>query len=127
MEGQELLAVVELGGYPNFIPLYQRFHFRVEMVNSVRKAQSWLKHHRPRVVVAEFYSDPQFRDRLSNLESLLATLQRYGVEARIIVLIDSKYLPRLEQVKSRYRVDEVLTFPVDEAAMQFALQRLTSA
>ncbi|MET0088421.1 MAG: hypothetical protein ABW068_00110 [Candidatus Thiodiazotropha sp.] len=127
MEGQELLALVELGGYPNFIPLYQRFHFKVEMVNSVRKAQSWLKGHRPGVVVAEFYSDPQFRDRLSNLESLLATLQRYGVEARIIVLIDSKYLPRLEQVKSRYRVDEVLTFPIDESAMQSALQRITSA
>ncbi|MET0067854.1 MAG: hypothetical protein ABW076_16040 [Candidatus Thiodiazotropha sp.] len=126
MEGQELLAVVELGGYPNFIPLYQSFQFRVEMVNSVRKAQSWLKRHRPAVVVAEFYSDPQFRDRLSNLESLLATLQRYGVEARIVVLIDQKYLPRLEQVKSRYRVDEVLTFPVDELAMRSALERIVA-
>jgi hypothetical protein len=124
MDDQELLAVVELGGYPNFIPLYQRFHYRVEMVNSVRKAQSWLKKHRPRVVVVEFYSDPQFRDRMSNLESLLATLQRYDIDAKIIVLIDVKYLQRLEKVKSRYPVHGVLTFPVDEYTMQTALESL---
>jgi hypothetical protein len=124
MEDRELLAVVELGGYPNFIPLYQRMNFKVAMVNSVRKAQSWLKKHRPVVVVAEFYSDPQFRDRMSNLESLLATLQRYDVDAGIIVLIDSKYLQRLEEVKLRYPVHAVLTFPIDESAMQTALNTI---
>ncbi|MES9976877.1 MAG: hypothetical protein ABW094_21700, partial [Candidatus Thiodiazotropha sp.] len=67
MDDRELLALVELGGYPNLVPLYQRYGYRVEMVNSVRKAQAWLKRHRPSVVVAEFYADPQFRDRLSNL------------------------------------------------------------
>jgi hypothetical protein len=112
------------GGYPNFIPLYQRLNFKVEMVNSVRKAQSWLKKHHPAVVVAEFYSDPQFRDRMSNLESLLATLQRYDIKARIVVLIDEKYLQRLAGVKSRYPVHAVLTFPIDEKAMQSALQSI---
>jgi DNA-binding NtrC family response regulator len=122
MEDPELLAVVELGGYPNFVPLYQRLNYKVEMVNSVRKAQAWLKKHRPQVVVAEFYSDPQFRDRMSNLESLLATLQRYDIEAKIIVLIDAKYLQRLEKVKARYAIHGVLTFPVDDNAMQAAIQ-----
>jgi hypothetical protein len=124
MVDQELLAIVELGGYPNFIPLYQRLNYRVEMVNSVRKAQSWLKRHHPRVVVTEFYSDPQFRDRMSNLESLLATLERYSIDARIIVLIEAKYLQRLERLKSRFPVHAVLTFPIDEKAMQDALQSI---
>ncbi|MBT2970459.1 MAG: hypothetical protein B6D72_09775 [gamma proteobacterium symbiont of Ctena orbiculata] len=124
MEGQELLALVELGGYPNFVPLYQRSGYRVEMVNSVRKAQAWLKRHRPKVVVAEYYADPQFRDRISNLESLLATLQRYGVEAKVIVLIDKKYLQNLEQVKQRYPVHAVLSFPIEAAGMQAALARI---
>ncbi|MES9929712.1 MAG: hypothetical protein ABW158_16505 [Candidatus Thiodiazotropha sp. 6PDIVS] len=124
MEDQELLAVVELGGYPNFVPLYQRLGYKVEMVNSVRKAQAWLKRHSPQVLVAEFYSDPQFRDRMSNLESLLATLQRYGTDARVIVLIDTQYLQRLEQVLSRYSIHAVLTFPVDESAMQAAIESI---
>jgi DNA-binding NtrC family response regulator len=124
MEDQELLALVELGEYPNFVPLYQRQGYQVEMVNSVRKAQAWLKRHRPKVVVAEFYADPQFRDRLSNLESLLATLQRYDVDARVIVLIDKKYLDNLEKVKQRYHVHTVLTYPVKMSAMQAALESI---
>ncbi len=119
-----MLALVELGGYPNFVPLYQRYGFRVEMVNSVRKAQAWLKHHRPAVVVAEFYADPQFRDRISNLESLLATLQRYDVKAKVIVLIDQKYLDNLQKVKQRYPVHVVLTFPVETSGMQAALENI---
>jgi hypothetical protein len=124
MEDRELLALVELGGYPNFIPLYQRLDYQVEMVNSVRKAQAWLKSHRPSVVVAEFYADPQFRDRISNLESLLATLQRYGVEAKVVVFIEADYLNHLEKVKSRYRVDAVLTYPIREDALHDALTKL---
>ena len=124
MEDQELLALVELGGYPNFIPLYQRYGYRVEMVNSVRKAQAWLKQHRPKVVVAEFYADPQFRDRLSNLESLLATLQRYTCDAKVIVFLDHHYLDHLERVRARYRVDAVFTFPIDETALSDALKAM---
>ncbi|MEW8084211.1 MAG: hypothetical protein AB2745_11815 [Candidatus Thiodiazotropha endolucinida] len=124
MDDRELLALVELGGYPNLVPLYQRNGYRVEMVNSVRKAQAWLKRHRPSVVVAEFYADPQFRDRLSNLESLLATLQRYQANAKVIVLLDKKHLDNLEKVKQRYPVHAVLTFPLNESGMQAVLENL---
>lgn len=124
MKDQELLALVELGGYPNFVPLYQRLGYAVEMVNSVRKAQAWLKSHRPSVVVAEFYADPQFRDRISNLESLLATLQRYDIEAQVVVFIDKPYLEHLEKVKTRYAVNAVLNYPIDEASLQRVLEQL---
>jgi DNA-binding NtrC family response regulator len=124
MEDQALLALVELGEYPNFVPLYQCQGYQVEMVNSVRKAQAWLKRHKPKVVVAEFYADPQFRDRLSNLESLLATLQRYNIDARVIVLIDKRYLENLEKVKQRYQVHTVLTYPVEMSAMRAALESI---
>ncbi len=122
MDDRELLALVELGGYPNFVPLYQRLGYRVEMVNSVRKAQAWLKTHRPQVVVAEFYADPQFRDRVSNLESLLATLQRYNLEAGVVVFLDSAYLTHLEKVKTRYPVHAMLTYPIREADLEQALR-----
>jgi DNA-binding NtrC family response regulator len=124
MNAPELLALVELGGYPNFMPLYKRHGFRVEMVNSVRKAQAWLKQHRPEVVVAEFYVDPQFRDRLSNLESLLATLQRYNISAKVIVFIDHHYLSRLEGVKQRYAIFGALEFPIQESRLDELLSRI---
>jgi hypothetical protein len=124
MDDRELLALVELGGYPNFVPLYQRLGYRVEMVNSVRKAQAWLKSHRPAVVVAEFYADPQFRDRVSNLESLLATLQRYDIEAGVVVFLDTDYLPHLEKVRTRYNVNAVLTYPIQADELEKTLQNL---
>ncbi|MES9814391.1 MAG: hypothetical protein ABW159_16225 [Candidatus Thiodiazotropha sp.] len=124
MDDRELLALVELGGYPNLVPLYQRYGYRVEMVNSVRKAQAWLKRHRPSVIVAEFYADPRFRDRLSNLESLLATLQRYQADAKVIVLLDKKHLDNLAKVKQRYPVHAVLTLPLNESGMQAVLENL---
>jgi DNA-binding NtrC family response regulator len=124
MKAPELLALVELGGYPNFVPLYQRHGYQVEMVNSVRKAQAWLKHHQPEVVVAEFYVDPQFRDRLSNLESLLATLQRYNSQARVIVFLDRHYMDRLEGVKTRYPIFGALEFPIQEERLAELLSRV---
>jgi DNA-binding NtrC family response regulator len=124
MNAPEMLALVELGGYPNFMPLYKRHGYLVEMVNSVRKAQAWLKQHRPAVVVAEFYVDPQFRDRLSNLESLLATLQRYNISAKVIVFIDHHYLARLEGVKQRYAIFGALEFPIQERQLDELLKQI---
>lgn len=109
-----LLAIIEMGGYADFSPLYRRKGYRVEKVHSMRKAQLWLKKNRPQVVVAEFHFDPDLRDRMSTLESLLATLQRYAPAARVIVFIESAHRPRLEKVKARYSVFAALDFPVAE-------------
>jgi hypothetical protein len=76
-----LLSVIELLGYPNLRPLYERLGYRVLTEFSVRKAISLLRRERPAVIVADFYFQPDFRDRVSNLESLLATAQsRQGGE-----------------------------------------------
>jgi len=38
-----LLAIMELGDYSNLAPLYRRLGFETGIVNSQRKAQSFLK------------------------------------------------------------------------------------
>ena len=75
----QLLAIVELGGYPNLIPLYRKLGFSVEVVNSQRKARGLLKKSLPDVIVAEYIFQSDFRDRTSNLETLMAVLQRHPV------------------------------------------------
>jgi len=116
-----LLAIVEMGGYPDFVPLYRRKGYRVEKAHSMRKAQNWLKKNQPDVVVAEFHFDPDLRDRMSTLESLLATLQRYAPDARVIVFIETAHRPRLEKVKARYPVFAAIDFPVVERHLAEAL------
>ncbi|MCP3868483.1 MAG: hypothetical protein GY703_10375 [Gammaproteobacteria bacterium] len=89
MSSPLLLAIVEMGGYSDFIPLYRKAGFEPVKVHSLRKAQGWLKKNRPAVIVTEFHFDPELRDRMSNLESLFATLQRFAVEAKVIVFMST--------------------------------------
>jgi hypothetical protein len=118
MSSPYLLSVIETGGYAHLVPIYRKLGFGVELMPSVRKAQAWLKRNQPQVVVAEFSFDPGFRDRMSNLESLLASLHKSNANARVVVLIEKEHLPRLEAVKARYPIHCVLTFPIDTQRLE---------
>jgi len=120
-----LLAIVELGGYPNFVPLYERLGFRVDVVASQRKARSYLKETRPAVIVAEYNFQSDFRDRSSNLETLMAVLQRHP-EVRVIVFYQEEYAPKFEALRARFAVHAALAFPVDAARLEAVLRELRS-
>ncbi|MCG8425885.1 MAG: hypothetical protein MI754_00850 [Chromatiales bacterium] len=123
MSQPQLLMIVELGGYPNFEPLYRQVGCQVEKVHSMRKAQAWLKKNKPDVIVAEFHFDPELRDRMSNLESLIATLQRYQAETRVIVFIDAGHRSRLVKLQERFPVFAALDYPIDESKLTTALEQ----
>ena len=120
-----LLAIIELGGYPNFAPLYQRLGFSVQHVNSQRKARAWLKHNCPAVIVAEYNFQSDFRDRSSNLETLMAWLQR-NPETRLVVFYPPEHRDRLQQLRERFEVFEAMPLPVDAALLERALLRALS-
>ncbi len=120
-DDKQLLMIVELGGYPDFTPLYRSLGYGVEVVTSGRKAISFLKTHRPAAVVAEFNYMPDFRDRMGWLESVLATLQQMP-ETRMVVF----YLPAEEEqfnkLRQRFTHFVALPQPVDMAALEAALR-----
>ena len=70
-----LLAVIEMGGYPNFRPLYEQAGFRVLVETRMRKAMSIIKKEKPPVIVAEFNFQSDFRDRTSSLESMMSVVE----------------------------------------------------
>lgn len=116
-----LVQVVELGGYPNFIPLYQRLGYRVETVNTGRKAISTLKKLRPDAVVTEFNYQFSFRDRTSNLESILAVVQpQAGV--KVVVFYDKAVQEQLDQVAERFPGFISMSYPIDEGALEAVLR-----
>ena len=110
---KRLLSVVELGGYPNFTPLYEQLGFEVLVENSVRKAIKSIKRTKPDVVVAEFNFQSDFRDRSSSLESLLATVQ-WMTDTRVIVFYDKEWVEKLGKLLEVHTVHETLTFPINE-------------
>jgi len=115
-----LLSVIELLGYPNQRPLYERLGYRVLTEFSVRKAISLMRKEKPAVIVADFYFQPDFRDRISNLESLLATAQSHK-DVKVLVLYESAHAQVLERVRARFRIDAALTLPVSETELESVL------
>ena len=125
MDKPIVLSIVEMGGYPDFTPLYRRAGYQPEKVHSMRKAQAWLKKHKAALVVTEFHFDPELRDRMSNLESLLAGLQCFAPEAKVIVFIEKAHRARLERVKARYAVQGALDYPIDDSSLEKLLNDIS--
>lgn len=107
----QLLAIIELGGYPNLMPLYQKLGFSVEVVNSQRKARGLLKKSLPDVIVAEYIFQSDFRDRTSNLETLMAVLQRHP-EVRVIVFYLPEQAEKLGILEARFPLFAKIAFPI---------------
>ena len=117
-----LLAIMELGGYPNFAPLYERAGYRVVMERTMRKALAAARKLEPAVIVAEFNFQSDFRDRTSSLESLLAVVQRLP-DTRVIVFYDREYAHQLAKLEARFDIHRTLAFPIDETELERALAR----
>lgn len=115
-----LLNVIELLGHPNQRALFERLGYRVLTEFAVRRAIGLMRKERPAVIVADFYYQPDFRDRVSNLESLLATAQSLK-EVKVVVLYEARHEHALERLRQRFRIDAALTLPLKEAELEAAL------
>jgi len=120
---KQLLAVIELGGYPNFSPLYESLGYEVTTANSVRNAIRAIKKNAPQVVVAEFNFQSDFRDRTSSLESLLSTIQWLD-KCDVVVFYEAEYAHQLEKLTAQYPINALLPFPVEEADLKKAVELL---
>ena len=119
-----LLSIIELGGYPDFRALYQRYGYEVIIESSMRKALAVLKKKRIDVIVAEFNYQHTFRDRLSSLESIIAVAQRdQGIN--FIVLYETEHEHHFEKLRAQYRFSVEISFPIDEQKMSAALDQVS--
>lgn len=115
-----LLAIVELGGYPDFTAVYEQAGFEVITVRAVRKAIQILKKETPEVIVAEFNFQSDFRDRTSSLESILAATERLSSCKRVI-FYENEYKHQLDRLQQQYTLHHTLSFPIDEDELKAAL------
>lgn len=95
---KRLIEFVELGGYPDLAPLYKELGYQPETLYTARKAVAAIKKARPDVIVGEFNYQNEFRDRISNLESVIAAVAHLD-DVRIIVL----YQPQEAEISKSSR------------------------
>lgn len=121
-----LLSVIELGGYPNFTPVYEAAGYTVTTAVSVRRALAAIKRQAPAAIVAEFNFQSDFRDRTSSLESLLAAVQR-NKDTRVVVFYEKEHAHQLERLKARFPALHALPFPIDEKRLAECLVDLADS
>ena len=115
-----LLSIIELGGYPDFTSLYESLGYQVVKADSVRKAVKLIRKEKPRIMVAEFNFQSDFRDRTSSLETLLSSTQ--GVtDADMIVFYEKEFEPQYQRFLQSFEVAASLIFPIEEAQLRSAL------
>ncbi|MCL5060615.1 MAG: hypothetical protein M1449_09025 [Candidatus Thermoplasmatota archaeon] len=116
-----LLMVSAFIGTAGYKKLYQELGYAAVTEWSERRAISLVRKSPPAVIVADFYHQTDFRDRLSNLESLLATAQS-APGTRILVFYEAAHQAALDKVRARLRIDAALTLPVQEEQLRAILQ-----
>ncbi len=115
-----LLSIIELGGYPDFTSLYESLGYQVVKADSVRKAVKLIRKEKPRIMVAEFNFQSDFRDRTSSLETLLSSTQ--GVtDADMIVFYEKEFESQYQRFLQSFEVAASLIFPIEEAQLRSAL------
>lgn len=119
-EHPRLLMVNAFIGTAGYKKLYQELGYTVVTEWSERKAISLVRKSPPAVIVADFYHQTDFRDRLSNLESLLAAVQGLP-DTRILVFYEAAHQAVLDKVRARLRIDAALTLPVQEDSLRATL------
>jgi DNA-binding NarL/FixJ family response regulator len=120
MSASSLLMVNAFIGTAGYKKLYQELGYTVVTEWSERKAISLVRKTPPAVIVADFYHQTDFRDRLSNLESLLATAQS-APGTRILVFYEPAHQAALDKVSARLRIDAALPLPVQEDQLRSLL------
>jgi DNA-binding NarL/FixJ family response regulator len=120
-----LLSVIEIGGYPNFTPLYQKAGYEVLVETRMRKALAAIKKARPRVVVAEFNFQSDFRDRTSSLESMMSVVERMP-DTRVVVFYEKEYAHQFERLLAVHSFHRSFAFPVPQEELYACVSALVA-
>ncbi len=118
---RKLLSVIEFIEHAQYPAIYKEMGFDVSTEWQVRKAVSLVRKIKPDVIVADFYFQSDFRDRLSNLESLLAATQLLK-DFRVLVFYEPANEHALARVRERMRIDAALPMPATDEAIRAVLR-----
>ncbi|MCW8928878.1 MAG: hypothetical protein OQL19_01415 [Gammaproteobacteria bacterium] len=113
-----VFSVIESPTHPKLSNLYEEMGYEELQLPSIRKAMNALKKNKPDVIVAEFFyafGTNYSSNHISNLDSLLITLQKYpDYHPKIIVIVSKKEFEFVSKLQEHYDIDHVLAHPVTE-------------
>lgn len=123
-DSRTLFSVIESSTHPNFMALYRRLGIEEVRLASMRKTLAQLKKQQPDFLVAEFfygYGNNYAGVNISNLDTLLSTLQKYSRDTRVIVLVDKSERQHVDKLNALFPLHAVLVQPVSAAQLESCL------
>ena len=70
--------------------------------------------------------DPNFRDRVSNLEPVLATVQSLHPSTQVIVFVEQENLPKVDILRQSFDIFDALTYPLSMEDILSSLERASA-
>lgn len=122
-----LLFIIEQGGFPVYAEEYATAGYRVTVAPSVRKGLAALKSSHPDIICAEMNCDPNFRDRVSNLEPVLAMVQSAHPDTKVIVFVEKENLHKVDTLRQRFTICDALTYPLNMEQILGSLEQAMKA
>ncbi len=110
-----ILFVIEFGGFPLKLDGLKDEGHEVEITKSMRKAIPLLKKFDPDLVVAEFNYTSQFRDRDSNLDTIMTQIVSRSPHTKLIAFVEEEQKQHFERLQSRFEnIKGALYFPFED-------------
>lgn len=120
-------SIIETPLHPDMASVYKSFGMKELKFNSMRKAISQLKDVLPDIIVADFiygYGSNYAGTNVCNLDVFLRSLEPYGKEAKIIVLVDKEEQEFVSKLHELFPLSMALIYPVKSSHMETVLKEL---
>ncbi|MGB1109575.1 MAG: hypothetical protein ACPG4N_04425 [Gammaproteobacteria bacterium] len=124
MSTRRALILSELGVLPRIGSELEAMGWEVHEASNQRRAVKAARQLLPDLVVAEYIFTPDFRDRVSNLDTLCGQMQVHHPDYRLVIVHEQEDEASLVRFRANYPVHAALAYPVDRQALLEAIAAL---
>ncbi|MFK5892987.1 MAG: hypothetical protein QM504_07175 [Pseudomonadota bacterium] len=112
---KNFLCIKQSPRFPKMTELFDKLAITEKEVNSIRKANTYLKNNCPDIIMTEFfygYGNNYSGVHISNLDMLFVTLQKYQCPAKVITFVDKSEQQFIEKLINLFPLAHYFVYPI---------------
>lgn len=124
---KKVLSIKESPRFPKTADLFTQLGLVESEVNSIRKANTYIKSHCPDIIMTEFfygYGNNYSGVHISNLDMLFITLQKYQCTAKVITFVDKSEQQYIDKLINLFPLEHFFVYPVQLSQIEDYLKSI---
>jgi hypothetical protein len=112
---KKILSIKETPRFPKTTELLTSLGLVEDEVNSIRKANAYIKTKCPDIILSEFfygYGNNYSGVHISNLDMLFVTLQKYQCSAKVVTFVDKSEQQYINKLIDLFPLAHYFVYPV---------------